>query len=84
VRSRGQDASRMSPLLPPVAAPPLALTLPSPLSPILTPARRERGGCLRLGEEVAIAVLEELRLTGNEQFQGWSLRRFDGTRVSVG
>jgi hypothetical protein len=39
---------------------------------------------LRLGEEVTIAVLEELRLTGNEQFQGWNLRRFDGTRVSVG
>jgi len=39
---------------------------------------------LRLGEEVAIAVLEELRLTGNEQFQGWSLPRFDGRRVLVG
>ena len=38
---------------------------------------------LRLGEEVAIAVLEELRLTGNELFQGWSLRRFDGRRVRV-
>jgi len=39
---------------------------------------------LRLGEEVAIAVLDELRLTGNELFQGYSLRRFDGRRVDVG
>jgi len=39
---------------------------------------------LRLGEEVAIRVLEELRYTGNELFAGWSLRRFDGKRVTVG
>jgi hypothetical protein len=39
---------------------------------------------LRLGEEVAIAVLGELRLTGNEVFSGFSLRRFDGTRANVG
>jgi hypothetical protein len=39
---------------------------------------------LRLGEAVAIEVLEEMRLTGNELFSGFSLRRFDGTRVSVG
>lgn len=39
---------------------------------------------LRLGEAVAMAILEELRLTGNELFTGFSLRRFDGTRVSVG
>jgi hypothetical protein len=39
---------------------------------------------LRLGEAVAIEVLEEMRLTGNEVFAGWSLRRFDGTRISVG
>ena len=39
---------------------------------------------LKLGEAVAIAVLEEMRLTGNELFAGFSLRRFDGRRVSVG
>jgi hypothetical protein len=39
---------------------------------------------LRLGEAVAIEVLEEMRYTGNELFAGFSLRRFDGTRVSVG
>jgi hypothetical protein len=39
---------------------------------------------LNLGEEVAIRTLEELRLTGNELFTGWSLKRFDGRRVTVG
>lgn len=39
---------------------------------------------LRLGEEVAIRLLEELRFTGNELFSGFSLRRFDGERVHVG
>jgi hypothetical protein len=38
---------------------------------------------LKLGEEVAIRVLEELRYTGNELFSGWSLRKFDGERISV-
>jgi hypothetical protein len=39
---------------------------------------------LKLGEDVAIAVLEEMRFTGNELFAGFSLRRFDGRRISVG
>jgi hypothetical protein len=39
---------------------------------------------LRLGEEVAIRILEEMSLTGNELFSGFSLRRFDGRRVQVG
>ncbi len=39
---------------------------------------------LRLGEEVAIRILEEMSLTGNELFSGWSLKRFDGRRVQVG
>ncbi|HBL29386.1 MAG TPA: phosphoesterase [Acidobacteria bacterium] len=39
---------------------------------------------LKLGEEVAIGLLEELRFTGNELFSGFTLRRFDGRRVSVG
>ncbi len=39
---------------------------------------------LRLGEEVAIRVLEEMSFTGNELFSGFSLRRFDGRRLTVG
>jgi hypothetical protein len=38
---------------------------------------------LKLGETVAIRVLEELRYTGNELFSGWSLKKFNGERVSV-
>lgn len=38
---------------------------------------------LLLGEEVAIRVLSEMKLTGNEIFESWSLRRFDGRRVAV-
>jgi hypothetical protein len=36
-----------------------------------------------LGERVAVAVLHEMRLTGNELFAGFSLRRFDSYRVTV-
>ena len=39
---------------------------------------------LKLGEEVAIRILEELSYTGTELFSGFSLRRFDGRRVTVG
>jgi hypothetical protein len=38
---------------------------------------------LRLGEEVAIAVLSEQRQCLNESVEELSLRRFDGTRVVV-
>jgi hypothetical protein len=38
---------------------------------------------LDLGERGAMAVLRELRLTGNELFSGWSLRRLDGQRVTL-
>jgi hypothetical protein len=38
---------------------------------------------LSLGEEVAIAVLREMKLTGNELFAGFSLRRLDGGRTVV-
>lgn len=38
---------------------------------------------LLLGEELAIRVLSEMKLTGNEIFESWSLRRFDGRRVAV-
>ncbi|MGH7489368.1 MAG: hypothetical protein ACREMY_27770, partial [bacterium] len=39
---------------------------------------------LLLGEKVAIRALEEMSLTGNELFSGWSLRRFDGRPMTVG
>lgn len=39
---------------------------------------------LKLGEAVAVAVLEEVQLTGNELFTGFSLRRFDGRRIRIG
>ncbi|HRC85225.1 MAG TPA: vanadium-dependent haloperoxidase, partial [Thermoanaerobaculia bacterium] len=38
---------------------------------------------LALGEDVALQVLAELKLTGNELFSGWSLRRFDGEPVKI-
>jgi hypothetical protein len=37
---------------------------------------------LRLGEDLAIAVLAEMKLSGNELFSGFSLR-LDGRRVTV-
>jgi hypothetical protein len=38
---------------------------------------------LKLGEQGAMVVLRELRLTGNELFSGWSLRLLDGQRVTL-
>ncbi len=38
---------------------------------------------LRLGEAVAIRLLKEQRATLNESFGGFSLTRFDGTRVTI-
>ena len=39
---------------------------------------------LKLGEAVAMAVLQDQRLTyGEDAFQGFSFTRFDGTRVRV-
>ncbi len=46
--------------------------------------RSDAAAGMLLGEEVGIAVLEELRLTGNEVFAGWSLRRLDGSRAALG
>ena len=47
-------------------------------------AQRRRRGAASLGEAVAIELLSEVTLTGNEMFEGFSLQRFDGQRVSVG
>lgn len=38
---------------------------------------------LRLGEELALAVLAEAKLASSELFVGFSVRRFDGRRVMV-
>jgi hypothetical protein len=38
---------------------------------------------LKLGEEVAIGLLAETSLTYSEQFDGFVLDRFDGTRVRI-
>jgi hypothetical protein len=38
---------------------------------------------LEMGEAVALAVLREMKLTGNELFSGFSLRRLDGARVTI-
>ncbi|HLX07627.1 MAG TPA: vanadium-dependent haloperoxidase [Thermoanaerobaculia bacterium] len=45
--------------------------------------RSDAAGGLDLGERVAVAVLREMKLTGNEVFAGFSLRRFDGSRMTV-
>jgi hypothetical protein len=38
---------------------------------------------LALGEEVAIGLLRDERATYREAFDGFSLTRFDGSRVAV-
>jgi membrane-associated phospholipid phosphatase len=38
---------------------------------------------LRLGEEVAIHYLREMKLTAREFFAGFHLRKFDGTQITV-
>jgi hypothetical protein len=45
--------------------------------------RSDVAGGLDLGERVTIEVLRELKLTGNELFAGFSLRCFDGKRVTI-
>jgi hypothetical protein len=45
--------------------------------------RSDAAESLRLGEEVALRFLAEEKLCFNEQFDGFSLTRFDGTRVVV-
>ncbi len=38
---------------------------------------------MKLGEEVSILVLAEMRLTFNENFGGFSLTKFDGTQITI-
>jgi len=36
-----------------------------------------------LGEEVAIGILHDYRATYNEDFEGFSLTKFDGTKITI-
>lgn len=45
--------------------------------------RSDATNSILLGESVALAVLQELRATYNEPFNGFSLTKFDGTNVTV-
>ncbi len=45
--------------------------------------RSDASESLRLGEELALRVLAEEKLCFNEEFDGFSLTRFDGTRIVV-
>ncbi|WP_246017671.1 vanadium-dependent haloperoxidase [Mesobacillus subterraneus] len=38
---------------------------------------------LKLGEKVAISILRDYKTTYNEKFQGFSLERFDGVRITI-
>jgi hypothetical protein len=45
--------------------------------------RSDAAAGIELGERLAVSVLREMKLTGNELFSGFNLRRFDGTRLTV-
>ena len=39
---------------------------------------------MRLGEAVAISILEDIAYTINVNFGGWTLTKFDGTKITIG
>jgi len=45
--------------------------------------RSDAAESLKLGEAVAIRYLKDERRTFNERFQGFRLRKFDGTPITV-
>ena len=45
--------------------------------------RTDYASSILLGEEVAIRMLMDLKLTYNEDFQGYTFTKFDGTRITV-
>jgi hypothetical protein len=45
--------------------------------------RTDYASSLMLGEEVAIRMLMDMKLTYNEDFQGYTFTKFDGTRITV-
>src|SRR5581483_2700872 len=45
--------------------------------------RTDYANSILLGEEVAIRMLMDLKLTYNEEFEGYTFTKFDGTRITV-
>lgn len=45
--------------------------------------RSDAASSMPIGEEVAIGMLREVRMTLRESFDGFSFTRFDGTRVTI-
>jgi len=45
--------------------------------------RSDATASLKLGETIAISILKEQRSCYNEQFNGFSLTKFDGTTITV-
>lgn len=45
--------------------------------------RSDSEEAMRLGEACAISVLQDMRRTWNEKFDGFSFRKFDGTTVTI-
>jgi hypothetical protein len=45
--------------------------------------RTDYSSSILLGEEVAIRMLMDLKLTYNEDFEGYTFTKFDGTRITV-
>lgn len=45
--------------------------------------RSDQVESMKLGEEVAIRFLKEEKMTLNEEFIGWSLTKFDGSRILI-
>jgi hypothetical protein len=45
--------------------------------------RSDYAESLRLGEQIAISVLRDQRMTYVQDFDGYTFTRFDGTRITV-
>jgi hypothetical protein len=45
--------------------------------------RSDAGAGLAIGEQIAISILEDERLTFREPFAGFTLTKFDGTKVVI-
>jgi hypothetical protein len=45
--------------------------------------RSDASESLKLGEQIAIGILQEARTCYNEVFNGFSLTKFDGTTIIV-
>ena len=38
---------------------------------------------IKLGEKIAISILQDQKWVYNEPFKGWSFHKFDGTHVTI-